>query len=428
GLCLDRGPDLVPALLGVLKSGAGYVPLDPAVPTERLRHLLTDSAVSVVVTTSDLEPAVREAFGGTVVALDERRAEIDALPETAPPLSAGPGDLMYVIYTSGSTGRPKGVCVTHADALWLLTENAAYLGLDDGDVLAMYASFANDVAVGEMFGALLHGGRLVMVPHEVTRSPEDFLDLLVRHHVTVADLTPSSFSGLVALAADGDPRLDRLALRAVLLGGEKLELADLKPWTDRFGLDRPVLVNVYGNTEATSNSTFHRITAADLAAGGSPIGSPMPGVRIRLLDRRGHLVPAGVPGEIHIGGAGVSRGYLGRPALTAERYVPDPYGPPGSRWYRTGDLGLRRTDGTLEFLGRADDQVKIRGHRIEPGEITALLQEQPGVRQAVVVAREDAPGDKRLVAYVVGDDIEPVRLRAALSRELPEYMVPSAYV
>ncbi|MEV4016594.1 amino acid adenylation domain-containing protein [Nonomuraea angiospora] len=427
GVCLERGPELAPTLLGVLKSGAGYVPLDPSVPAERLRHMLSDSGVSVVVTTAALAPVIRGVFAGRVVLIDEQRAEIATCPGT-PPGEGTPDDLMYVIYTSGSTGRPKGVCVTHAQAMWLLDETRAYLEIGDTDVLTLFASFANDVAVGEMFGALLNGGRLIVVPQDVTRSPEDHLDLLVRHHVTIIDQTPSSFAGLVRLARDGDPRMDGLALRAVLLGGEKLELADLAPWVDRFGLDRPALVNVYGNTEATSNSTFHRVTADDLGRGGSPIGEPMPGVRLRLLDRRGHLVPAGVPGEIHIGGAGVSRGYLGRPGLTAGRYVPDPYGPPGSRWYRTGDVGLRRPGGGLEFLGRADDQVKIRGHRVEPGEITALLQEQPGVRQAVVVVREDTPGDKRLVGYVVGDEVDPARLRAALARSLPDYMVPSAYV
>ncbi|MEU1882733.1 amino acid adenylation domain-containing protein [Streptosporangium sp. NPDC020072] len=428
GVCLDRGAELTLTLLGVLKSGAGYVPLDPAVPAERLGRMLSDSDVSVVVTTADLAPMIREVFTGRIVPIDERSAEIGALPGTPPPPSSTAGDIMYVIYTSGSTGRPKGVCVSHANAMWLLDETRTYLSIDDDDVFTLFASFANDVAVGEMFGALLNGGRLVVVPQEVTRSPEDFLDLLVRHRVTVIDQTPSSLRGLVRLAQDGDPRTDRLALRVVLIGGEKLEAGDVAAWIDRFGVERPILVNVYGNTEATSNSTFQRITAGTLAGGGSPIGVPMPGVRIQLLDREGHQVPAGVPGEIHIGGAGVSLGYLGRPGLTAERYVPDPQGPPGSRRYRTGDLGLRRSDGTMEFLGRVDDQVKIRGHRIEPGEIAALLQEQPGVRHAVVVVREDTPGDRRLVGYVVGDEVDPARLRTALSRSLPDHMVPYAYV
>ncbi|MET9520710.1 amino acid adenylation domain-containing protein, partial [Streptomyces sp. NPDC002994] len=270
-------------------------------------------------------------------------------------------------------------------------------------------------------------------PQDVARSPEDFLDLLVEQRVTVLSQTPTAFRALVAAAGDGDPRIDRLALRYVVFAGEKLEFRDLRPWTDRLGLDAPALVNMYGITETTVHTTFYRVAEDDLeAAAGNPIGVPLADLRIHLLDAAGELVPIGVPGEIHVGGAGVARGYLGRPALTAERFVPDPFGPAGARLYRSGDLARRRPDGSLDYLGRMDHQVKIRGYRIELGEIEAILAGHPHIRDTVVVVREDTPGDKRLVAYLVPVHGESApgatELRELLGRDLPDYMVPVAFV
>ncbi|MER6366715.1 amino acid adenylation domain-containing protein, partial [Kitasatospora sp. NPDC001527] len=244
--------------------------------------------------------------------------------------------------------------------------------------------------------------------------------------------TPTAFRSLVAAAGEGDPRVDRLALRHVVFAGEKLELRELRPWTDRLGLERPALVNMYGITETTVHTTFHRVVEADLQAAGNPIGVPLADLRIHLLDAAGELLPVGVPGEIHVAGPGVARGYLERPALTAERFVPDPFGPAGSRLYRSGDLARRRPDGTLEYLGRIDHQVKIRGYRVELGEIEAALAAHPVVREAVVDVREDTPGDKRLVAYLVPVAGERApgadQLRELLGRDLPEYMIPVAFV
>ncbi|MFE2174744.1 amino acid adenylation domain-containing protein, partial [Kitasatospora sp. NPDC059462] len=373
-VCLERGIDLIPTLLGVLKSGAGYLPLDPSNPVERLGYILGDARASVVVTQQRHTDLVSTIHQGQMVVLDSDvdAAVIDARPATDPTVDVRADNLIYVIYTSGSTGTPKGVTLTHANVWRLLASVREQFAFGADDVWTLFHSYAFDVSVWEMWGALLHGGRLVVAPFEVLRSPHDFLDLMVTQRATILCQTPTAFRSLTTLAADGDPRIDELALRAVVFAGEKLEIGDLAPWTDRLGSEMPALVNMYGITETTVHSTYHQVTAADLASPHrNPIGSPLADLGIHLLDERGHLVPVGIPGEIHVAGPGVARGYLNRPDLTAERFVPDPYGPASSRMYRSGDLARRLADGTLEFLGRIDTQVKIRGYRIELGEIQA---------------------------------------------------------
>ncbi|MFG3712381.1 amino acid adenylation domain-containing protein, partial [Micromonospora sp. NPDC047730] len=433
GVHLDHGPDLVPALLGVLKSGAAYLPLDPASPADRLDFMIADAGAEIVLTSTAQRDRFA-GFAGTVVLLDDPgfAAELAAQPATDPAVAADVDNLCYVIYTSGSTGRPKGVAVAHRQVLRLLTVTADDYRFGPHDVWALLHSYAFDVSVWEIWGCLLHGGRLLVVPRAVIRSPQELLDQLVAHRVTVLSQTPSAFRALVRLAADGDPRVDRLALRVVTFGGEKLEFAELTPWVARRGLDAPRLINMYGITETTVHTTYHRVTADEVGGSANPIGAPLSDLTVHLLDADGRPVPVGVPGEIHVGGPGVARGYLGRPELTAQRFVPDPWGPPGSRLYRSGDLARRHADGRLEFIGRIDHQVKIRGYRVELGEIEAALTALPGVRDAVVVLREDNPGDRRLTAYLVaGDDpmlLRPSQLRAALGRTLPEYMIPAAFV
>jgi amino acid adenylation domain-containing protein/non-ribosomal peptide synthase protein (TIGR01720 family) len=426
GLRTERSLNVVVGILGILKAGGAYVPLDPRYPRERVEFMLADSAVRVVVT----EARYAEDFassGATLVLADDELGEAAAAPET----DVGPGDLAYVIYTSGSTGKPKGVLISHQNVGRLFDATDEWFGFGEDDVWTLFHSYAFDFSVWELWGALLYGGRLVVVPSWVSWSPEDFRELVLREGVTVLNQTPSAFRQLIAADVQAGPPA-KTALRYVIFGGEALELASLAPWIDRHGDALPQLVNMYGITETTVHVTYRPISLEDLEAGeGSVIGVPIPDLRLFVLDPYGSPVPIGVPGEMYVGGAGVSRGYLDRAELTAQRFVPDPFGVDGARLYRTGDLARRLENGDLEYLGRIDDQVKIRGFRIELGEIEAVLARHPGVSEAVVLAREDAGLDKRLVAYVVPTGsrtelIEP--LKAHLRAKLPEYMVPAHYV
>ncbi|WP_018350831.1 non-ribosomal peptide synthetase [Longispora albida] len=417
GVCLERGPDLVPALLGILKSGAGYLPIEPGLPDDRIAFMLSDAQARLLVTDEAMATRLGTLFEGELIVLgaEEGQSTANPVPVTLP------GHLAYAVYTSGSTGRPKGVVATHGNVSRFMAAADARYGFTAEDVWTMFHSFAFDVSVWEMFGALLYGGTLVVVPRAATQSPEDLLELLYDHQVTILHQTPSGFRGVTGLARDGHPKAAHLALRKVILAGEKPELTELAQWASQRGLDRPELFNMYGITETTVESTTHRLTEADLAPGRNPVGYPFTGVSVVLLDAEGQLVPHGVPGEVYLGGHGVARGYLNRPDLTAERFVP---GPDGTRLYRSGDLAKRNADGSLEFLGRIDEQVKFRGYRIELGEVTAVLAEHPAVREAVVVIRDEA-----LVAYYVAAEPIPVAELADLcTRHLAEYMVPSAFV
>ncbi|HEV2754810.1 MAG TPA: amino acid adenylation domain-containing protein, partial [Actinomycetota bacterium] len=424
GVCLGRGADLVVALLAVLKAGGIYVPLDPDYPVDRLAFVLRDVAAPAVVTTSEL--AARLDTAAELVLLDADRDVISARPAIQPAPATTPHDLAYVIYTSGSTGTPKGVGVTHANVTRLFAATAADFGFDESDVWTLFHSAAFDFSVWELWGALLSGGRVVVVPKLVARSPDAFVQLVRDQGVTVLSQTPSAFRQFIRAESESES-LD-LPLRVVVFGGEALDPTSLRPWIERHGVVRPRLVNMYGITETTVHVTLHELTPEDAESPGSPIGRPIPDLRVYVLDPFGNPVPLGVPGELYVGGAGVARGYVNRPALTAERFVPDPFsGVPGARLYRTGDRARYLADGNIEFLGRVDHQVKIRGFRIEPGEIEACLVVHEAVRDAVVVARSDA-GDKRLVAYVVGDVATTSELRSHVSRSLPDYMVPAHFV
>jgi amino acid adenylation domain-containing protein len=436
GLCVERSPDMIVGLLGILKAGGAYVPLDPAYPRERLAYMLADalsgSRAPILVTQERLAGHFGDDLAfplAAVVRLDADRESLAA--ESAADLEDGPEpqNVAYVIYTSGSTGRPKGVAVSHANVERLLTATAPWFGFGPDDCWTMFHSYAFDFSVWEIWGALAFGGRLVIVPREATLSPADFHELLATEGVTVLNQTPSAFRQLAQL--DEAEARRELALRWVIFGGEALELSALAPWWSRHGEESPRLINMYGITETTVHVTYRPIGTRDLQDPGSgPIGVPIPDLSAHLLGPHGELVPAGVRGEIHVGGAGVARGYLGRPDLTAERFVPDPCGgQPGARLYRSGDLARRRPDGDLEYLGRIDQQVKVRGFRIELGEIEAALLRHPRVQEAVVTARRDDAGDPRLVAYlVVAGATAAGDLRSHLRAALPEYMVPAAFI
>ena len=429
GLALERSLDMLVGLLAILKAGGAYLPLDPAAPEERLAHILDDSGVRLLLTQRHLLERLPRQAGVEVLAIDGLVLDGYAESDPLPTLSAD--NLAYVIYTSGSTGKPKGTLLTHRNALRLFSATEAWFGFDERDVWTLFHSYAFDFSVWEIFGALLYGGRLVIVPQWVSRSPEDFYRLLCREGVTVLNQTPSAFKQLMAVACSADMATQQPALRYVIFGGEALDLQSLRPWFQRFGDRQPQLVNMYGITETTVHVTYRPVSEADLEGGlVSPIGGTIPDLSWYILDRDLNPVPRGAVGELYIGRAGLARGYLRRPGLSATRFVPNPFpGGAGERLYRTGDLARFQADGNIEYIGRIDHQVKVRGFRIELGEIEAALAGLAGVRDAVVLAH-DGVGGTQLVGYVVADsaeDAERLResLRESLKRHLPDYMVPA---
>jgi amino acid adenylation domain-containing protein len=428
-LCLERGPELVAAVLGVLAAGGAYVPIDPAYPAARQALVIADSGARVLLSERRLAgEAAAPLAGSRAVPVWLEDQDLSSGPWQLGRGGAGPDNLAYVIYTSGSTGSPKGVQVSHGHAVRLFAASAGWFGFGDEDVWTLFHSYAFDFSVWEIWGALLHGGRLVVVPYLVSRSPDAFHSLLRREEVTVLNQTPRAFHQLVTADAASHERLD--SLRWVYLAGETLEPGSLRPWFERYGEDHPRVANGYGITETTVLNTWRLMGRRDLERGGSPIGMVFRDQTMRILDRRLQPVPVGVPGELCLGGAGITRGYLGRPELTAERFVPDPFGgEAGGRLYRSGDLARYRPDGELDYVGRLDHQVKIRGFRIELGEIEAALARHPAVRQSVVAARKRQDGLDQLVAYLVaGDAAVAEEVRAFLAQELPGHMVPELFV
>ena len=425
GVCVDRVPHLAVALLGILKAGGAYLPLDPGHPTPRLAYMLRDARASLVVTQASTRTVLTDV-GVTCIDLEMDAALLARYPTTPPASDVAPANLAYVIYTSGSTGSPKGVTVTHANVVRLFRATEEWAAFSSTDVWTMCHSVAFDFSVWELWGALLYGGRVVMVSAIEMRSPERLYDLLEAHGVTMLSQTPAAFRGLV----ETDERRGRpLRVRAVVFGGDMLAPSMLRPWSHRHPEMR--LVNMYGITEITVHGTVRALTAADLAGTASPIGVRLPDLQTYVLDRAMQPVPIGVSGELYIAGAGLARGYLNKPDLTAERFVPNPFDDAGGRLYRSGDSVRYRADGELEFLGRIDAQVKVRGFRVEPAEIEAVLEAHDEIRRAVVVAHGEDVRERRLVAYVVPDEgtrLDAGALAAHLRGRLPEHLVPSAFM
>ncbi|MFG3691063.1 amino acid adenylation domain-containing protein [Micromonospora sp. NPDC047740] len=418
GVCLDRSVDQVAALLGILKTGGYYLPLDPGYPAEWLGNLLRDAGAAAVVTGTAY--ADRTAgWTGPSVLVDDLPAAGGRTPGAAP----GPEDLAYVMYTSGSTGRPKGVRVPHRAVVRLVHETD-YVDIGPGDRVAHSSSISFDAATFEIWGALLTGAELTILPKETVVEPAALTAALREHGITVLWMTSSLFNHTVGEVPDAVA-----GIGTVIVGGEALDPAVIRTVLCPGNAPRRLL-NGYGPTENTTFSTTHLITAVPDDAVSVPIGTPIRGTRCYVTDPQLRLVPAGVPGELCVAGLGLAHGYLGAPELTAERFVPAPYGPAGDLLYRTGDLVRWLPDGTLEFLGRSDDQVKIRGYRIEPGEIEARLTGCPGVRAALVMVRRADDGP-RLVAYVVPDtgvELSVPELQNRLAGTLPGYLVPSDFV
>jgi amino acid adenylation domain-containing protein len=425
-LYLDRSIAMIAAMLGVVKAGYAYLPIDPTYPTSRVAMTLEDAAPVAVISDKRLAHGLPPIAG---MLLLYKEIEVSTSVEN-PEIKSAADSLAYVMYTSGSTGKPKGVLVTQNNVLRLMSATAPWFHFNEDDVWTMFHSFAFDFSVWEIWGPLLTGGRLVIVPFEISRSTEEFYALLSEQRVTVLNQTPSAFS-LIDQVEEAGPTLP-LALRYVIFGGEALQYRALRNWFKRHGDSNPKLINMYGITETTVHVTYRVVSEKDAhTETDSPIGEPIPDLQLYVLDGELESVADGEEGELCVGGAGVARGYLNRPELTAQRFIADPFGGAGALLYRSGDLARRRADGQLVYLGRNDNQVKINGFRIELGEVEAAIAEYPGVRQVFVTAHSDHTGRQRLAAYFVtesGNKLEAHTLREFLAPRSPAQMIPAFYI
>jgi amino acid adenylation domain-containing protein len=439
GIVLDRTVDAVVAVLAVLKAGGTYVPLDPNYPSERQAFMFRDAGVRVAITEERLlerfpalfRHAEETGAAATRVCIDSEASAIAAQGDDNSRVDVALESLAYLIYTSGSTGKPKGTMITHrglANAYFAWQD--AYRLRENASVHLQMASISFDVFSGDLVRALGSGGTLVLAPQEYLFSPADLYRLMREERVDCAEFVPAVVRDLVRYLTETGQSLD--FMRVMIVGSDSWSASEYAAVTSRAGAGTRV-INSYGVSEATIDSTFWERDAADLSTDALlPIGSAFANTQVYVLDAKMQLAPSGVPGELCIGGSGLARGYLDRPDLTAEKFVPDPFAvSPGERLYRTGDLARVLPDGMIELLGRIDHQVKLRGFRIELGEVEAALTQHLSVAQAVVVLREDEPGDRRLVGYVVvsaGSILNASDLRRFVREKLPEYMVPSAIV
>jgi amino acid adenylation domain-containing protein len=423
GTLLDRSPDLVVGLLGILKAGGAFVPLDPNYPTERLEFMAADTAAPVLLVQDAVVRRVSnlEWLRGKALSLEQNAVAIAQESVDNPVNQTTAANLAYVMYTSGSTGRPKGVMVNHR-AVVRLVKNTNYIELSEGEVFLQFSPVSFDASTLEIWGPLLNGGCLAMMPPE-TQSLSDLGMAIRQYGVTTLWLTAGLFNVMV------EQRLEDLRpLKQLLAGGDALSPAHVRKAIETLPGCR--LINGYGPTEGTTFTCCHTISSEDAQGNSIPIGRPISNTQVYLLDSENELVPPGGVGELCIGGDGLARGYLNQPELTGAKFVRHPFrDEPEARIYKTGDLARYRPDGSLEFLGRTDNQVKINGHRIELGEIEVVVMQHPSVRSTAVVARHDTPGEKKLIAYVVPrEDCTITKLRAYLQGKLPSHMVPAAFV
>lgn len=417
-LLFERSVEMIVSVLAVLKAGASYLPVDPGYPEERKAFMLADSEASYLLMAGE-----EKIDAGQAIVLDVSAAAINDFPETDPGIAIDPATTAYIIYTSGTTGKPKGAMVSHRNVVSLLFHQPNHFDFSGRDVWTMFHSYCFDFSVWEMYGALLTGGKLVLVPKETARDAVAFYRLLAEEKVTVLNQTPGAFRNLIA--ADQQENAKTLCLRWIIFGGEALDPAMLAGWHNRYPATRPV--NMYGITETTVHVTFKEITGKEIESGISNIGVALPTLKTYILDKNGKLVPRGVAGELFVAGEGVCKGYLRQDVLTRQKFIENPYCP-GEKLYRSGDLVKQLPGGELEYLGRADDQVKIRGFRIEPAEIQNQLSRHPQVREAVVMARGENE-NRLLCAYYTGDEtVTAAVLRKFLTGILPEYMIPSHFV
>ena len=416
GISLERCPDMVISVLAVMKAGGAYLPLDPTYPRDRLAFMLEDAQAPVLITHAPLLDWLPE-HAGTVVCLDADQDKIAKEAETRPEADVTAESLAYVIYTSGSTGLPKGALLRHRGICNLSRAQREAFQIDANSRILQFSPYSFDASVWEMFMALGNSGALVITSQEVLASPDDLLACMQKMHVTNVTLPPSVVKVL--------PEQELPELRTVIAAGEACPAELVQRWA--VGRD---FFNAYGPTETTVCASMYRCNEEE--PGGPPIGRPIHNTRLYVLDPQMEVVPIGVPGELHVGGVSLARGYLNREELTAQKFVPDPFSDtPGDRLYKTGDLVRYRDDGNIEFLGRIDHQVKLRGFRIELGEVEAVLKQQENLREAVAVVRDNAVGNQFLVAYLIGDEAtrpSSQELRNALRNALPEYMVPSFFI
>ena len=419
GILLERSNQMVVAILAILKAGGAYVPIDPDYPEDRIKYMLEDSQAPILISNKELLSKFQLEIEGEVV--DINGDELETYSHDNPENINQPGDLAYIIYTSGSTGRPKGVMIEHRNVVRLMINDSIQFDFSQEDVWTVFHSFCFDFSVWEMYGPLLYGGKLVVIPKDIARSPRRYLELLKKEEVTVVNQTPTAFYNLSNEEMKTEDK--QLKIRYIIFGGEALKPMMLKGFREKY--PKTKLINMYGITETTVHVTYKEITEKEIETNISNIGVPIPTLSCYILDSHLQLVPIGVAGEICVGGAGVARGYLNRPQLTAEKFVENPFRP-GERLYRSGDLGRRLSNGEMEYLGRIDRQVKIRGFRIELGEIEKQLLNYNQIRDVVVMAQEDNSGDKYLAAYFVAKGkLSNKEIRQHLGQELPTYMIPA---